>query len=87
MTTIYKTVDVGEVEVAIDMDDMDDYRDPQMDRRENDYRKDLYRAIYAGDMEKAEDIINMMAMIDIDRDLIWKAKSEVRPTKVEGYAE
>ena len=55
-----------------------------VDRRPSELRKDLYRAIYAGDMEKAEDIINMMAMVDIDRDLIWKAKSEVRPTKPGG---
>ena len=39
--------------------------------RETDMRLDLYRAIYAGDMEKAEDMANLMSMVDIDRDLIW----------------
>lgn len=50
----------------------------QMRQRERDLRSELYRAIYAGDMEKAEDAINLMAMIDIDRDLIFQAKAEVR---------
>lgn len=47
-------------------------------RRETEMRLDLYRAIYRGDMEKAEDMANMLAMIDIDRDLIFQAKGEVR---------
>lgn len=46
--------------------------------REIDMRLDLYRAIYAGDMEKAEDMANLMAMVDIDRDLIWQARREIR---------
>ena len=46
--------------------------------REVGIRLDLYRAIYAGDAEKAEDIANMMAMVDIDRDLIFAARTEVR---------
>lgn len=49
-----------------------------IDARTNDLRSELYRAVYAGDMEKAEDAINLMAMIDIDRDLIFQAKAEVR---------
>lgn len=47
-------------------------------RRDMELRADLYRAIYAGDMDRAEDVINLMAMVDIDRGLIWSAKSEVR---------
>lgn len=47
-------------------------------RRDMELRADLYRAIYAGDMDKAEDVINIMAMVDIDRGLIWAAKAEVR---------
>lgn len=48
------------------------------ERLTEEMRLDLYRAIYAGDMEKAEDVANLMAMVDIDRDLIWQARREVR---------
>lgn len=51
---------------------------PEPQPREAEFRLDLYRAIYRGDMEGAEDIANMMAMIDVDRDLIFQAKTEVR---------
>ncbi len=47
-------------------------------QRKADFRTDLYRAIYSGDIEKAEDIINMMAMVGIDRDWISAARNEVR---------
>lgn len=47
-------------------------------RREADLRLTLYRAIYRLDIEAAEDAINMMQMVDIDRDLIWQARAEVR---------
>lgn len=42
--------------------------------RETYFRRDLYRAIYAGNVDEAVNIANMMAMVDIDRDLIWGAK-------------
>lgn len=48
------------------------------DRRAEEMRLDLYRAIYAGDMEKAEDMANLMSMVDIDRELIWQARREIR---------
>lgn len=48
------------------------------DRLTEEMRLDLYRAIYGGSMEKAEDIANLMAMVDIDRDIIWQARREVR---------
>lgn len=41
--------------------------------READFRRHLYRAIYDGNVEEAKNIANMMAMVDIDRELIWKA--------------
>jgi len=34
--------------------------------RETDFRRDLYRAIYAGNVEEAKNIMNLMAMVDID---------------------
>lgn len=43
-----------------------------------DFRADLYRAIFSGDLDGAEDAANMMAMLDIDRDLIWSARSTER---------
>lgn len=42
--------------------------------RETDFRCDLYRAIYAGNVDEAKNIANMMAMVDIDRELIWEAR-------------
>lgn len=42
--------------------------------RETDFRRDLYRAIFAGNVEEAENIANLMAMVGIDRDLIWEAR-------------
>lgn len=71
MATVTKTV---EVEVEIDVE-VEEY---EPSNREIDMRLDLYRAIYACDMEKAEDIANLMGMVDIDREIIWKAKSETR---------
>jgi len=49
---------------------------PEQDNshRETDFRRDLYRAIYAGNMEEAKSIADMMAMVDIDRELIWEAR-------------
>lgn len=47
-------------------------------RRERDLHLSLYRAIYADAIEAAEDAINLMAMVDIDRDLIWQAKGMER---------
>lgn len=49
-------------------------RDTAEARRETDLRLSLYRAIYSGDIEAAEDAMNLMAMVDIDRELIWQAK-------------
>lgn len=69
MATVTKTV---EVEVDCECEEY------EPSNREIDMRMDLYRAIYAGDMEKAEDMANLMAMVDIDRDLIWRARREVR---------
>lgn len=42
--------------------------------REIDFRRDLYRAIFAGNVDEAKVIANMMAMVDIDRELIWEAR-------------
>jgi len=47
-------------------------------RQEHELRLGLYRAIYCGDMDAAEDAANMMAMLDIDRDVIETARVEVR---------
>ena len=47
-------------------------------RRETDFRTDLYRAIAKGDIDKAREVMSLMAMVDIDRELIWQAKREVR---------
>lgn len=69
MATVTKTVEV-EVDVEVEEYEPSD--------REIDMRLDLYRAIYAGDIEKAEDMANIMAMVDIDRDIIWQARREVR---------
>lgn len=69
MATVTKTVEV-EVDVEVEEYEPSD--------REIDMRLDLYRAIYAGDIEKAEDMANLMAMVDIDRDIIWQARREVR---------
>lgn len=71
MATVTKTVEV-EVEVDVDVEEY------EPSNREINMRLDLYRAIYAGDMEKAEDMANLMAMVDIDRDIIWNARREVR---------
>lgn len=62
------------IEVEVDCE----CEDHEPTNREIDMRLDLYRAIYVGDMDKAEDMANMMAMIDIDRELIWQARREVR---------
>ena len=43
------------------------------ERREQ-LRTDLYRAIYSGNANRAIEIADMMAMVDIDRDIIWSAK-------------
>lgn len=47
---------------------------PETDNRTTEMRLDLYRAIYAGDIEKAEDAMNLMAMVDIDRAEIEQAR-------------
>ena len=46
--------------------------------RIDEMRLDLYRAIYAGDMDEAENIANLMAMVDIDSDIIMRARKEKR---------
>lgn len=69
--TIYKTV---EVEVEINDDDYECECEDDATERETDYRLSLYRAIYAGDIFKAREIADMMAMIDIDRDQIEVAR-------------
>lgn len=70
MAVIYKTV---EVEVEVDVEDCEcEVRD--IYRREEEMRLYLYSAIYNRNMEKAFETMKMMAMVDIDRDLIWTAK-------------
>lgn len=71
MATVTKTVEV-EVEVDVEVEEY------EPSNREIDMRLDLYRAIYAGDIEEAEDMANLMALLDIDRELIWQARREVR---------
>lgn len=73
-----------EVEVEIDEDDIAEIIEDRLERiksdneheydRETDFRRDLYRAIFAGNVEEAENIANLMAMVGIDRDLIWEAR-------------
>lgn len=69
---VYKTV---EVEVEIDCDEECEC---EVTDRETDMRLSLYRAVYAGDMDEAENIANLMGMIGIDRDIVWQARQEVR---------
>lgn len=54
------------------------YTRAMADARTSDLRLSLYRAIYAGDIEAAEDAMNLMAMVDIDRELIWQANGVER---------
>lgn len=76
---IYKTVDV-DVEVEIEREDVRELieeiklEDEPAVNRENDLRADLYRAIQNGAIDKAREVMALMAMVDIDRDLIWGAK-------------
>lgn len=73
-----------EVEVEIGEDDIAEIIEERLERinsdnqhdddRENSFRRDLYRAIFAGNVEEAENIANLMAMVGIDRDLIWEAR-------------
>lgn len=76
---IYKTVDV-DVEVEIEKEDIRELieeiklEDEPATNRENDLRTDLYRAIHNGDIDKAREVMALMAMVDIDRELIWGAK-------------
>lgn len=65
MAIKHKTMEV-EVEV-----EYDDGCECDTTERETDLRRDLYRAIYAESVEEAKVIANMMAMVDIDRELIW----------------
>ena len=46
--------------------------------RVEEMRLDLYRAVYAGDIDEVENIANLMAMVDIDRDIIMRARKEKR---------
>lgn len=39
---------------------------------------DLYRAILRGDVEAAEDAMNLLAMVGIDAELIQNARRDVR---------
>lgn len=55
-----------------------DLDDESRERRANELRLSLYRSIYAGDIEAAEDAMNLMAMVDIDRELIWSARGKDR---------
>lgn len=66
MAIKYKTIEV-EVEY-------DDGCECDATERETDFRRDLYRAIYAGNIEEAKSISDMMAMVDIDRELIWSVR-------------
>lgn len=77
MAVIYKTV---EVEVEVEVEDGDcDCEELNWDtiERKTDIRTDLYRAIRDGDIDKAREVMRLMAMVDIDRELIWRAKREV----------
>lgn len=47
-------------------------------QRKNNLKMDLYRAIFRGDLDAAEDAANLMAMVDIDRDEIEGARREIR---------
>ncbi len=48
------------------------------DARTTDLRAAIYRAIYAGDIGAAQDAADLMAMVDIDRELIWSARGKDR---------
>lgn len=52
---------------------LDERPEPQ-EGRVVEMRLTLYRAIYAGDIGAAQDAADLMAMVDIDRDLIWSAR-------------
>ncbi len=56
-------------------DAMDGHPGPQ-ESRDADLRLSLYRAIYAGDIGAAQDAADLMAMVDIDRELIWSARGK-----------
>lgn len=58
-------------------DALDERPEPQ-EGRVVEMRISLYRAIYRGDLDAAEDMANLLAMVDIDRDLIWQAKGMER---------
>lgn len=51
-----------------------EYETPDADRRETDLRTDLYRAIHNGGVDRAREVMSLMAMVDVDRDLIWSVK-------------
>ena len=46
--------------------------------RKRGMKGDLYRAILRGDMEAAEDAMNLLAMVGIDAELIQNARRDVR---------
>lgn len=54
------------------------YTRDMAENRTEEMRLSLYRAIYAGDMDEAENIANLMGMVGIDRDIVWQARQEVR---------
>lgn len=52
-------------------------RDMAEDRKRG-MKSDLYRAILRGDIESAEDAMNLLAMVGIDAELIQNARRDVR---------
>ena len=46
--------------------------------RKRGMKGDLYRAILRGDIEAAEDAMNLLAMVGIDAELIQNARRDVR---------
>ena len=52
-------------------------RDMAEDRKRG-MKSDLYRAILRGDIEAAEDAMNLLAMVGIDAELIQNARRDVR---------
>ena len=58
-------------------DAKDELSEPD-DARTTDLRAAIYHASYSGDLKKAENAANLMAMVDIDRELIWSARGKDR---------
>lgn len=55
------------------LEHIDEVYDP-LASRETEFRTDLYRAIHKGDIDKAREVMALMAMVDIDREEISNGK-------------